>query len=421
MPGTPFTFPYPDENNTHVEAVALLSAGILALQTDIEQAIVPAEIDWVSDLSARGYGLTNLGLVNLVDHGSDTASAGSVIYYAGEFYMVTGSGAVKLTLNGALNATGIGGIGGNYGGVNPAAVVYEDGSGDYIFTTDPGVYADLQVDDVILQSLGGGSIRVGAAAGVLSAIAYTLGNLPTVGTGMLTIDAAGNVVHSATVTVPQTFTGTMTLPNAVLNTGGGVSTFANRISIANDLTVDTQVTTPTLRGTTAIVGSGTLSVVGASTLGAVTAASLSVSGTVATTGASVISRNRTYVLPLGGVGSIVTVNPGNISVVSPGGGVTLYGYIPVGALAIGAVLSAWNVRTSGNATTGEIQLGYINESATFVPIGLAVNTVNGGITSRGDSGFTHTVAATRAYYLRVAVEPAKTAIIYSANVETTKD
>jgi hypothetical protein len=56
--------------------------------------------------------------------------------YEGEVYWINSSGALKMTNAGSLNASGLGGIGGDYGGVNPALVTFIDAGTRYDFYDD---------------------------------------------------------------------------------------------------------------------------------------------------------------------------------------------------------------------------------------------------------------------------------------------
>lgn len=86
--------------------------------------------------------------------GTDTRK----IYMAsGEWYLNDAAGnQVQVTASGSLNAASIGGIVGDYGGADPAKVTYIDVSSVYVFTTDPGIYADVQMSDCILTDTGAG-------------------------------------------------------------------------------------------------------------------------------------------------------------------------------------------------------------------------------------------------------------------------
>lgn len=233
MPGQPLDIEYPTSADTPLQAVDKLSAGMLLIQTDLEGSIVPADIDWSSDLSARGYALTNLGLATLAARDSSTADPGSWFYYAGEHYLATGDGAIQITDNGALNASALGGITGDFGGANPARVEYENGTGEYRFTEDPGVYADLRCDDLILVGSGSGSVRLSCKSDVTTATNFTIATPPASGTAFLTVNSAGDIVQATSVTVAQTCA-TMTVGTLLTLPSGSVTSLGMTMNGAAD-------------------------------------------------------------------------------------------------------------------------------------------------------------------------------------------
>lgn len=62
----------------------------------------------------------------------------SLSTYNGDLYWVTSSGTLQITSGTALNASGIGGIGGDYGGANPAKENFVDATSTYEFYDDFG-------------------------------------------------------------------------------------------------------------------------------------------------------------------------------------------------------------------------------------------------------------------------------------------
>jgi hypothetical protein len=61
----------------------------------------------------------------------DTSVVGRIVRYNNNLYWVNSSGAVQITDGTSVNASGIGGIGGDYGGANPASFRFIDASQRY--------------------------------------------------------------------------------------------------------------------------------------------------------------------------------------------------------------------------------------------------------------------------------------------------
>lgn len=101
-----------------------------------------------ADLPLNSNDLIEARSVNFDNQSSTFSSASdnkSVYVASGELYFRDNSGNnVKITNAGAVNVSGSNGIGGDYGGANPASVFYTDATDLYSFTTDPGVFANLK-------------------------------------------------------------------------------------------------------------------------------------------------------------------------------------------------------------------------------------------------------------------------------------
>jgi len=155
MPGTPLNLNYPVVGDTTSVAVAKLVAILQAFQADIEPKILPSEFSWTSDLSAQGHALSSLSKVQLDNLASAVGlPTGTLYMQSGDLFVQTSNGAVRLTLNGQINASGLGGISGDFGGTNPARVTYTDLTDTYSFTGDTNDYSDLECQLVKLRNNG---------------------------------------------------------------------------------------------------------------------------------------------------------------------------------------------------------------------------------------------------------------------------
>jgi hypothetical protein len=150
-----------------------------------------------SDVDFDGNGITDASHIGLVNQASQPATAGFAYIYNNEWYLNDGLGNdVRITLNGALDASSVGGIGGDYGGGNPAAVSFNDANSKYSFTTDPSVFATLE-------------------AGPVRHIAATSGNA-------LTVKAPDSLAGAYTVTWPTAVPGSTSL--VMMSSAGVLST-----------------------------------------------------------------------------------------------------------------------------------------------------------------------------------------------------
>lgn len=157
-----------------------------------------------SDVDFDGNGIADASHLGLTNQASQPTTAGFAYIYNNEWYLNDGLGNdVRITLSGALDASSVGGIGGDYGGGNPAAVSFNDASSKYTFTTDPGVYATLEAGPVRhIASTSGNAVTVKAPdtlAGAYTAIWPP--TIPGSGTQLLQITSTGAMSCTAAPSV----------------------------------------------------------------------------------------------------------------------------------------------------------------------------------------------------------------------------
>ncbi len=167
----------------------------------VEGQVPISAINWTAHASAGGYGLSALAYAGLNSQGAAGATAGRIENVNGDLYWINASGAVRITIGAALNFAAAGGIGGDYGGSNPALVSFSDANSLYEFTTDPGVFASVKANQFWITGSGAGVTKLDSAAtGVQT---WTLPALP--GSQLiLQVDGAGTV--SASNTIPGALT-----------------------------------------------------------------------------------------------------------------------------------------------------------------------------------------------------------------------
>lgn len=198
MPGSDLNLDLPTLSDTMADVVSKLVTAIETIEADLEPRVTAGELDISTNLSLGGAALTNVGGVRLT--GGESTEVGTLYLHSdGEIYVVTSAGEIQLTADGAINIASVGTIGGDFGGANPAAVTYNDVAGEFRFTEDTGVWADLVGDDLILKS-DSGSVRVGVDNAITTARTFNFKSLPASGVGGLAYDASNNALVDATVT-----------------------------------------------------------------------------------------------------------------------------------------------------------------------------------------------------------------------------
>lgn len=201
MPGVDLNLVLPTTGDTLSTIVSKLTTALSAVKDDLAPRITPGRLNINSALSMGGNALTNVGGVRLL--GGQSTVVGT-LYMDEELNIVTTAGTVKLTSNGAINVGTVGTINGNYGGVNPASVYYDTASGQYRFTTNPGVWANLVSLTATLMG-SAGSVRLGVDASVVGAQAIIVAALPATGVSGLAYQASDQTLRDAS-TVRETTT-----------------------------------------------------------------------------------------------------------------------------------------------------------------------------------------------------------------------
>lgn len=168
---------------------------------------VPIPTDGISidaDLTFGGYNATNLKSTRYSAQGSPLGTVNDVgcLYVSGvDLYYNDGNGnQIQLTASGALNASSIGGIGGDYT-TSSASVSYSDSTKRYVFWQDTNQSAEMDVGTILLRKTTASSaaITIQAASGLSSG--YTL-TLPTAAPGStvpVQVDSSGNLSFSSSL------------------------------------------------------------------------------------------------------------------------------------------------------------------------------------------------------------------------------
>ncbi len=134
---------------------------------------------------------------------TDTSSepVGSILNYQGNLWYVSASGAAQITSGSSLNAAGIGGINGDYGGANPASVYFSDADQTYSFYDDGGTlaWARIAARSIDIYGTLTETERVRITWGGGSNWTLTLPTAPPAASGtILQMDTSGNVTVANT-------------------------------------------------------------------------------------------------------------------------------------------------------------------------------------------------------------------------------
>lgn len=152
-----------------------------------------------ADLNMNGNSVLNMDMATFTDLGSAPSGApyARIAYANGEFYMVTDAGTVRITANGVLDAGSVGGIGGDYGGADPALVDFDGASEAYIFWDDLGAfaYAVLKARGFhVTDETTGRMARISVPTTIAATYDFKLPtDDPAAGVSVLVMDNAGQV------------------------------------------------------------------------------------------------------------------------------------------------------------------------------------------------------------------------------------
>lgn len=148
-------------------------------------------------LDLDGEALQNAEYSGLVDIGeTPTTPNNSLQCYNGEVYWVNSYGAAKLTDSGGLNASGVGAITGDYGGLNPAQFRFVDADQEFYAYDDYGAgeyaYVWARAFDLAEHSTSTKRIRLAAPNPIVSSFTLTFPDKPA-STKLVTMSSSGTL------------------------------------------------------------------------------------------------------------------------------------------------------------------------------------------------------------------------------------
>ena len=263
--GSPFTFttasgdlPVP-QATLGPEWATDLNQCIRDIVNLLEQQVPPSGIGINANLPFNGFGLVGVGNVNFNAQALAAGAYNVGVGTDGELHFRDGVGNdVKITANGAINAAGVSGIGGDYG-TSTALLAYIAAQTAFVFTSNTGVPAKLDCGDIKLRNISTptNAITLAAASG---ASAYTV-TFPTAPPGsnnsVVTVSTAGVLGYSASPTLTSlTTTGDITCGGKLAVTGQ--TTIGGTLVVSSATTVNSLSCTGTAAVGGALTGSSTI-------------------------------------------------------------------------------------------------------------------------------------------------------------------
>lgn len=176
-----------------------LNTALTTLITSVETAVTPQGMNINSYLEFNGEEARELGATgfdNKTSAFSGSANIRKVYVRDGELYFNDGSAnEVKLTSGGSLNASAIAGIGGDYGGSNPASVTFTDSTNTYAFldNTAGALRAIIDCGQVLIrESLTAGyAVKLTNPTGMVADTTRTFAAALPGSTSLVTCSSAG--------------------------------------------------------------------------------------------------------------------------------------------------------------------------------------------------------------------------------------
>lgn len=167
-------------------------------------AVPTAGLNINADLSLNSFNLITMRSVRLKDNITAITGASdlNVLHCAGgNLYYRDGSGnQIQLTIAGALNASSVGGIGGDYA-TSTASVAYNNTTKVFTFTQAASTSAKVDFGDILLRktSASSNAITLKAAAGLSADYTLTLPAAAPGATSYVQVDSSGNLAFSTPV------------------------------------------------------------------------------------------------------------------------------------------------------------------------------------------------------------------------------
>lgn len=198
--GSPMTSTIPPVGTAGTGYASDINAFLAEVQSLLE-AQIPLSSLLIGTLDMQNNAITEVQRIGLYQQLTAPATVGSLQNYQGDLYWVNAAGAVKITDADSLNASGIGGITGDYGGSNPAQWRFDDADQAFYGYDDYAAakWAHVRARDFGMYGAYGGTTRITLTG--TAAASYTV-TFPTAlpgATSVVTLSATGQLAASNTL------------------------------------------------------------------------------------------------------------------------------------------------------------------------------------------------------------------------------
>lgn len=212
---------------------SILTEAMLRLETRVPSGSLAA---WSGAVDANNNRLDNVSGLGLYEQTAAPSGTpyGRLARHDGNLYYVDSSGAVQITAGANVNASGIGGIIGDYGGSDPAKVVFVGGDETYEFYDNYalGQWALVKSRGLSVIDEGGNACRILPHATQAAFDLFLPQNDPASGDSVLTLDSSGQMaLAEASAGVTQFVVAAQELKHSnrtVWYGGGSVSSSSDR-------------------------------------------------------------------------------------------------------------------------------------------------------------------------------------------------
>lgn len=199
--GDPFTTAVPPVSSPGPQFALDINDILTEVMSRLSVKVPASSINFNTNLGFVGSAITDVAYITLVNAAASPATqltpANRITAFSGDLWYVSPSGAIQITTGASLNAAGIGGITGDYGGANPAQLRFDDANQRYDFFDNFGTNAWAIARTRSLQLAAGATSTVLATlswVGNASNKTFTLPTAPPTSQQLpLWMDTSGNI------------------------------------------------------------------------------------------------------------------------------------------------------------------------------------------------------------------------------------
>lgn len=219
--GTSITQPIPAVGTVGTTYATQIDAFLTEVKTRLEAKVPFSAIVGSGSLDANNQAIIDAHYLALLDVGAPPTSVNTAILslstYNGDLYWVTNAGTCQITTGANLNPGSVGGIGGDYGSGNPAALNFVDASSQYSFYDDAGgnLWAWVRAKGLKVVSSASASFDYTLQFAGGSSIVMSLPTAFGSGTGVVTMTSGGQMAVAANITQDIVLTGATKIQHGV--------------------------------------------------------------------------------------------------------------------------------------------------------------------------------------------------------------